>query len=74
MEASTPEIPSELEQEAMEEFQAMHPEVDNAMDVHKAQLQANVSKKIVLPVHVVCNLNLQGLLCSLLMCAKTNYR
>lgn len=40
VEACTPKISPELEQEALEQFEAMHPKVDSSEDVHKAQLQA----------------------------------
>ena len=44
MEPITPEVSTELQEEAFKEFEATHPEVDTKIDIHKAQLQATYVK------------------------------
>ena len=39
MQPVSPEISPDVHMEAVEQFKAMHPEVDSEMDIHQAQLQ-----------------------------------
>lgn len=39
MQPVSPEISADVHMEAVEQFKAMHPEVDSEMDIHQAQLQ-----------------------------------
>lgn len=55
MQPAAPERDEDMEKEAEEEFQKMYPNADREMDVHAAQLKAQISSK-----HATICCNLQG--------------